>query len=143
MSRRDQRAREQARRQLGAKDGDSRILTVAQYGPDDQTVTKIVAALAKGVQQRPSLLRRWVGTDVTTSSKVADELVAFVEAQNVEDVVVTMGVLGCVHEQGEGKDYPSGESCPFCPFWKDRDRWAGAKPVRMTLPGFREWVRSP
>jgi len=31
---------------------------------------------------------------------------------------MTNGVIGCPHE--EGIDYPLGEDCPFCPFWKGK-----------------------
>ena len=26
--------------------------------------------------------------------------------------------MGCPHEEGE--DFPEGEDCPFCPFWKGK-----------------------
>lgn len=26
--------------------------------------------------------------------------------------------MGCPHEEGE--DFPVGENCPFCPFWKGK-----------------------
>jgi hypothetical protein len=26
--------------------------------------------------------------------------------------------MGCPHEEGE--DFPVGEDCPFCPFWKGK-----------------------
>jgi hypothetical protein len=28
------------------------------------------------------------------------------------------GNMGCPHE--EGLDFPVGEDCPFCPFWKGK-----------------------
>jgi hypothetical protein len=28
------------------------------------------------------------------------------------------GNMGCPHE--EGQDFPHGEDCPFCPFWKGK-----------------------
>jgi hypothetical protein len=34
-------------------------------------------------------------------------------------------IIGCPHE--EGIDYPEGEECPLCPFWKGRDRWSGER----------------
>jgi len=30
----------------------------------------------------------------------------------------TGGNIGCPHE--EGLDFPEGEDCPFCPFWKGK-----------------------
>jgi hypothetical protein len=36
----------------------------------------------------------------------------------VRQVAVSRGNLGCPHEEGE--DFPHGEDCPFCPFWKGK-----------------------
>jgi hypothetical protein len=91
--------------------------------------------VVKGVSDDVQAIKRWVGTDVTTSPKVYREVVEFVEAQGAARVVLTTGVVGCVHEEGE--DYPNGQACPFCPFWKNRDRWAKANPVSMTISQFR------
>jgi len=32
--------------------------------------------------------------------------------------VVTDGIIGCPHE--EGIDFPVGEGCPYCPFWRGK-----------------------
>jgi len=32
-------------------------------------------------------------------------------------------IIGCPHE--EAIDYPSGEYCPECDYWKNRDRFSG------------------
>ena len=61
---------------------------------------------------------RWVGTNVTTSPKVREELQEFFAQHGVEQVVTTEGNMGCPHEEGE--DFPVGEDCPFCPFWKGK-----------------------
>jgi hypothetical protein len=50
--------------------------TVALYGPDDKTTTKIAAAVIPHEGAEP-ILQRWVGTDVTTNPKVQQELRAF------------------------------------------------------------------
>lgn len=135
MSRRKQRAKEGSRWTRGAEAPDDPIVTIAQYGPDDKTATKIVASVVRGADSSIHALKRWVGTDVTTSPKVGREVAEFVEAQRPAKVVVTTGVVGCVHEEGE--DYPSGQACPFCPFWKNRDRWAKANLITMTSSQFR------
>ena len=36
----------------------------------------------------------------------------------VKQVAMSQGNLGCPHEEGE--DFPLGEDCPFCPFWKGK-----------------------
>ena len=52
------------------------IGTVAMYGPDDKTTTKIAAAviLREGAD---SIMKRWVATDVTTNPKVRQEMKDF------------------------------------------------------------------
>ncbi len=90
------------------------IGTVAFYGPDDKTTTKIVA----GVIQRPGaepILRRWVGTHIKDNPKVRRELGEFFKHHKVERISMSDGNMGCPHE--EGPDFPHGEDCPFCPFW--------------------------
>jgi hypothetical protein len=91
--------------------------TVAFYGPDDRTTTKIAAAVFRHEQAKP-VLKRWVATDVTTSPKVQEELRAFFEQHGVRSVGMSEGNMGCPHE--EGKDFPVGQDCPFCPFWKGK-----------------------
>ena len=36
----------------------------------------------------------------------------------VKQVAMSRGNMGCPHEEGE--DFPHGEDCPFCPFWKGK-----------------------
>jgi len=38
---------------------------------------------------------------------------------------MTDGIIGCPHQ--EGIDYPDGEVCQECTFWKGRDRWTGER----------------
>jgi hypothetical protein len=91
--------------------------TLAFYGPDDKTTTKLTAAVIRHEGAEP-VLERWVGTDVTTSPKVQRELQGFFEQHGAKQVVMTEGNLGCPHEEGE--DFPAGQDCPFCPFWKGK-----------------------
>jgi hypothetical protein len=93
------------------------MATVAFYGPDDKKTTKIAA----GVFLRPGskvILRRWVSTKVLENPKVEREMLAFFDEYGVKTVVTSDGNIGCPHE--EGPDFPVGEDCPFCPFWKGR-----------------------
>jgi hypothetical protein len=91
--------------------------TVAMYGPDDKTTTKIAAGviLHEGAE---AILKRWVATDVTTSPKVQQEMKDFFLQHGVKSVAMSKGNMGCPHE--EGLDFPNGEDCPFCPFWKGK-----------------------
>jgi hypothetical protein len=93
------------------------IGTVAFYGPDDRTTTKIAAAVIPHEGAQP-VLKRWVGMDVTANPKVQQEIRAFFEWHGVEQVAMSQGNMGCPHEEGE--DFPHGEDCPFCPFWKGK-----------------------
>ncbi len=93
------------------------IGTVAYYGPDDKRTTKIVAGIVWSRDGEP-LLKRWVGSEVTTSDKVQREIVAFFEQHGVRSIIATDGNIGCPHE--EGQDFPPGEDCPFCPWWKGK-----------------------
>jgi hypothetical protein len=89
--------------------------TVAHYGPDDRRTTKIAAGVILREGEGPAFLERWVSDDVATSARVAEEIKGFFARHGVKSVVVTDGNLGCPHE--EGKDFPTGRDCPFCPFW--------------------------
>jgi hypothetical protein len=93
------------------------LATVARYGPDDKSATKVVAAVFARDGAEP-VLERWVGTDVDTSPMVRAEVAAFLAAHGAKKVVAAPEVLGCPHEEGE--DFPLGEDCPFCPFWKGK-----------------------
>jgi hypothetical protein len=93
------------------------IGTVAFYGPDDRTTTKIAAAVIVHDGAEP-ILQRWVGTDVMHNPKVQRELKKFFEQHGVQSVGMSDGNMGCPHEEGE--DFPVGEDCPFCPFWKGK-----------------------
>jgi hypothetical protein len=91
--------------------------TVALYGPDDKTTTKIAA----GVITSPTakmILRRWVATDVTTNPKIQRQVQEFFKEHGVKSVAMSEGNMGCPHEEGE--DFPEGGDCPFCPFWRGK-----------------------
>jgi hypothetical protein len=93
------------------------IGTVALYGPDDKSTTKIAAGviLHNGAD---AIIRRWVATDVVTNPKVQQEIQDFFLQYGVKQVAMSQGNMGCSHEEGE--DFPNGEDCPFCPFWKGK-----------------------
>ena len=90
------------------------IGTVALYGPDDKTTTKIAAGiiLHHGAE---AIIERWVATDVMTNPKIQREIKEFFLQHGVKQVAMSQGNMGCPHEEGE--DFPHGEDCPFCPFW--------------------------
>jgi hypothetical protein len=88
--------------------------TVAFYGPNDVTTTKIAAAVFTS-PNADSILRRWVATDVTTNPKIQQQIQDFFHEHGVKSVAMSEGNMGCPHEEGE--DFPLGEDCPICPFW--------------------------
>jgi|GraSoiStandDraft_55_1057291.scaffolds.fasta_scaffold103808_3 hypothetical protein len=93
------------------------IGTVALYGPDDKTTTKIAAGVILHDGAEP-IIKRWVATGVTTNPKVQQEMKDLFHQHGVKSVAVSDGNMGCPHE--EGLDFPRGEDCPFCPFWKGK-----------------------
>jgi hypothetical protein len=88
--------------------------TVAYYGPDDKTCTKIVAGVFVKEGTDP-ILERFVGTGAYGDPKVIEQIKSLFQRHMVKHVAVADGILGCPHEEGE--DFPLGEECPFCPFW--------------------------
>lgn len=97
--------------------------TVALYGPDDKTTTKIVAGVIPYEGARP-ILKRWVATNVMENPKVQREMDRFFKKHGIETVGMSDGNMGCPHEEGE--DFPVGGDCPFCPWWKGK-QGSGAK----------------
>lgn len=99
------------------------IGTVAFYGPDDETATKVVAGIQESEDAEPSVLKKWFSEDLDAriDPRIGREVKKFLRRLDARSVVVTRGIIGCPHE--EGIDYPTGESCPECPYWEGRDRW--------------------
>lgn len=94
------------------------IATIAAYGPTAARATKLVIAIFTAPsQQQPLELRQWLRTegDIRNDPGVAEEIRKFVVSHGVKRAVSPPHILGCPHE--EGIDYPTGESCPHCPFW--------------------------
>ena len=99
------------------------IGTVAYYGPDDKTTTKIVAGVIMEEGAEP-ILGRWVASDVMTDPSVQKEIASFFKRHGVSNVSTSAGNMGCPHEEGE--DFPMGGDCPFCPWWRG-EQGSGAK----------------
>ena len=101
------------------------VATVAFYGPDARRATKISVGIiaAEGAEADP--LERWFSEerDVRSDAAVLEAVVRFIEQHAAKSVVSVDRIIGCPHE--EGIDYPTGEKCPKCTYWADRDRWSG------------------
>ena len=92
--------------------------TIAFYGPDDKTPTKVAVGIIEKEGEEPTALQRWAGPNVANDPKVRVDILALVQEHGAKSVIMTDGVIGCPHE--EGIDYPLGEDCPFWPFWKGK-----------------------
>jgi len=94
------------------------VATIAYYGPDDKTPTKVAVGIVARWGQEPVELRRWWGENVTRDLGIQKEIAEFIKTHGAKTAVVTDGIIGCPHE--EGIDFPIGEDCPFCPFWRGK-----------------------
>ena len=101
------------------------IATLAFYGPTDSVASKLAVGILLVEGEPPAEMRKWFseGHDIRKDHGVFEEVLEFIRGHAVRSVAMTERVLGCPHE--EGVDYPDGGSCPVCPFWQGRDRWAG------------------
>ena len=102
------------------------IVTVAYYGPTDRVASKVVVALIPAEGEDIEEMERWTakaGEDLRTDPATIDRIITLVDSWKPKSIAAADGIIGCPHE--EGVDYPMGEHCPDCLFWKGRDRWTG------------------
>lgn len=109
--------------------------TVAWYGPDDTRASKVVVTIvpSKGADPTHQASFAGDGHDLREDPFTGDKVMAFVEKHEAASVFVVEEILGCAHE--EGVDFPEGTTCPACPFWVERDRWAATKERLGTARG--------
>ena len=102
------------------------VATIAFYGPDDKLATKAVVSI---IAEDGEILamKKWHASsgDIRAEVPKLQEFLAFILDPDVKSVVMPDRIIGCPHE--EGVDYPTGEQCPACSFWADKDRWTGEK----------------
>lgn len=101
------------------------VATVAYYGPDNHKATKVAVGIITRDGGEPDVLQRWYSDeeDARLDIKITNEILAFLKEHKAVSVASVGRILGCPHE--EVVDYPQGENCPRCPYWANRDRWAG------------------
>ena len=100
--------------------------TVAYYGPTDKKATKVVVGIVEKEHAKPEPMKSWLSdVDVRNDSLIMEELLAFIAEYNTKSVIMVDSIIGCPHQ--EGIDYPDGEECQECTFWKGRDRWLGER----------------
>jgi hypothetical protein len=98
------------------------IATVVFYGPDNTRASKVACSNLEYEDAEPETMRKWFSnSDTRKSEKIPGELISFVDEHEANTVAMLDKIFGCPHE--EGIDYPEGESCPECPYWKNRDRY--------------------
>lgn len=98
--------------------------TLAFYGPDDKKATKAVLGIFLREGEESQLYRYFSeDKDVRFKVDVQESILARIKEHEVRSLIMVEKIFGCPHE--EGVDYPEGEACPRCPFWKGRDRYAG------------------
>jgi len=104
------------------------LATLAYYGPDTTRASKAVVGIVVS-EHAPdvAVLQKWWSdaTDVRTDPTILQQILTFLDQQQVQRVVMVDRIIGCPHE--EGSDYPDGETCPQCPYWSNRDRWTGER----------------
>src|SRR6476661_5048287 len=80
------------------------VATVALYGPDDTMATKLAVGIVPSEDAEATELRRWrwlsQGADIRGDTRVAEEVLAFIETAGAKTVVMTDGIIGCPHEEG-------------------------------------------
>jgi len=97
--------------------------TLAFYGPDDKVATKAVVGIFLRETDEGTIHRYFSeDKDVRFKVDVQERILARLSEHGVRSLFMREKIFGCPHE--EGIDYPEGEACPRCPFWKDRDRFA-------------------
>ena len=99
------------------------LAAIAYYGPDDQLATKVTVGIV--IQSNEVIaMNEWSSEqDVRFSAAINQQIVDFLAQHHAESVAMPDRIIGCPHE--EDIDYPTGSTCPHCPFWKDKDRWTG------------------
>jgi hypothetical protein len=98
--------------------------TVAFYGPNLSHATKVAVGIVPAENAEVSEMRDWrvEKGDVRDSPAIIEEILEFIAEHGALTVAMTDGIIGCPHQ--EGIDY-EGEWCPFCDFWRRRDRFTG------------------
>jgi hypothetical protein len=101
------------------------IGTIAFYGPTGERASKAVASIVVAPESEPIEMRSWFAEDhdVRADPTIFARIAAYLRENGAHSVAMTDAIIGCPHQ--EGIDYPLGETCPRCPYWAGRDRWAG------------------
>ena len=75
------------------------VATVALYGPDDSTATKLTVGIMPAEDAEASDLGRWFSknqTDIRDDIRVTEEVLAFIIEAGAKSVVMTDRIIGCL-----------------------------------------------
>jgi len=119
------RARERYRKKVRQGNRGYPVATIAFYGPNDKTASKVVLSYIPTEAGDIQEMERWVveGSDIRTDPESVDRIVEIMDRWKPKSIAAIDRIFGCPHE--EGIDYPDGETCPECPFWENVDRFTG------------------
>jgi hypothetical protein len=106
------------------------VATVAFYGPDHSRASKVVVSIMPRLSGPPRELKKWFSdtADLRYDATVLAEMLAYMDEQDAQKVVMLNRIMGCPHESGI--DYPEGFACPQCPYWADKNRFEGASLIQ-------------
>ena len=112
------------------------VATIAFYGPSADRASKVTVAIIEREGVEPEFLESWHNEDrdVRHDDEIGYEIVAFIRMHKALSVAMVDRIIGCPHQ--EGIDYPEGEVCPECPYWRGRDRWTGESLIDPRAPRF-------
>lgn len=100
------------------------IATIAFYGPNNALATKVVCAIISHEGGETAPMKKWFSLSaLRKSEQVFSEILRFIDENGTKSVSMIQTIIGCPHE--EGIDYPEGDYCPECIYWKGRDRFSG------------------
>jgi hypothetical protein len=101
------------------------VATIAFYGPTAQLATKVAVGIVTREGAEPDIMERWYSEDedLRNDEETGFQISAFLKEHQVLSVAMVDRIIGCPHE--EVVDYPEGEACPQCPYWRSRDRFTG------------------
>lgn len=99
------------------------IATIAFYGPTNSVATKLVCGIINEENGDAEPMKKWFSKDDLRKSEIIlGEVISFIDENEVKSVAMADRIMGCPHE--EGIDYPEGEACQECSYWKGRDRFS-------------------
>lgn len=101
------------------------VATIAFYGPTAERASKVAVGIVEREGAEVDILQTWHSEDrdLRNDDEIGFEIKEFLREHQAVTVVMVDRIIGCPHE--EGIDYPEGEACPQCPYWRGRDRWSG------------------